>query len=163
MGWSTPDRITVRGHDLVNELIGKISLGDMAWLEITGKMPDAAQSLLFNAIMVTLVEHGMTPSAIATRMTYLGAPEAMNAAVAAGLCGMGSVFVGTPKARRASCNNTGAAATSRPWRRPSWPITAHAKPPFRASVIRSTSRSTRAPHDCSSWPRNRVTTALPAN
>ncbi len=95
MGWSTPDRITVRGHDLVNELIGKISLGDMAWLEITGKMPDAAQSLLFNAIMVTLVEHGMTPSAIATRMTYLGAPEAMNAAVAAGLCGMGSVFVGT--------------------------------------------------------------------
>ena len=83
MGWSTPDRITVRGHDLVNELIGKVSLGDMAWLEITGKMPDAAQSLLFNAIMVTLVEHGMTPSAIATRMTYLGAPEAMNAAVAA--------------------------------------------------------------------------------
>ena len=95
MGWSTVDRIVVCGKDLVNEVIGKVSLGDMAWLEITGGLPTPQQSVLFNALMVTLVEHGMTPNAIATRMTYLGAPEAMNAAVAAGLCGMGSVFVGT--------------------------------------------------------------------
>ena len=95
MGWSTADRIGVRGHDLVNEIIGKVSLGDMAWLEITGKLPSPQQSVLFNALMVTLVEHGMTPTAIATRMTFLGAPEAMQAAVAAGLAGMGNVFVGT--------------------------------------------------------------------
>jgi len=95
MGWSTTDRIVVRGMDLVNEIIGRVPLGDMAWLEVTGELPTREQSVLFNALMVTLVEHGMTPNAIATRMTYLGAPEAMNAAVAAGLCGMGTVFVGT--------------------------------------------------------------------
>jgi citrate synthase len=95
MGFSTADRIVVRGHDLVEDIIGKVPLGDMAWLEITGSLPTPQQSAVFNALMVTLVEHGMTPNAIAARLTYLGAPEALNAAVAAGLCGVGSTFAGT--------------------------------------------------------------------
>jgi citrate synthase len=95
MGWSTPDRIGVRGLDLVADLIGKVSLGDVAWLELMGTLPSVEQSILFNAMMVTMVEHGMTPNAIAARMTYLGAPESLNGAVAAGLCGLGSVFAGT--------------------------------------------------------------------
>ena len=95
MGWSTTDKIVVRGKDLPGELLGNINLGDMAWLELTGRTPTANESRMFNAMVVTLVEHGVTPSAIAARMTYMGAPEAMQAAVAAGLCGLGSVFVGS--------------------------------------------------------------------
>ena len=95
MGWSTTDRIVVRGKDLPGELLGKVNLGDMAWLELTGRLPSASESRMFNALVVTLVEHGITPSAIAARVTYMGAPEAMQAAVAAGLCGLGSVFVGS--------------------------------------------------------------------
>ena len=35
MGRSTPDRIWVQGRDLCRDLLGKVSLSDMAWLEIT--------------------------------------------------------------------------------------------------------------------------------
>jgi citrate synthase len=98
LGWSTPERITVRGKDLPGEILGSLNLGDMAFFELTGRFPDARQSRLFNAMAVTLVEHGITPSALAARLTYLGAPEAMQAAVASGLCGLGSVFVGSMEA-----------------------------------------------------------------
>ena len=90
---SSADRIVVRGHDLT-ELIGTVSLGDMAFLELTGRLPAANESIVFNAITVTLVEHGLTPSAVATRMTLLGAPESLQGAVAAGLLGLGDRFGG---------------------------------------------------------------------
>ena len=93
LAWSSAERIVVRGHDLV-QLIGNVSLGDVAFLELTGRLPDHRESTVFNAIAITLVEHGMTPSAIAARMTYLGSPEALQAAVAAGLLGMGDRFGG---------------------------------------------------------------------
>ena len=95
LGWSTVDRIVVPGKDLPSEIIGQLNLGDMAFLEVTGRVPNAKESKLFNAMAVTLVEHGITPSALAARLTFLGAPEAMQAAVAAGLSGLGNVFVGS--------------------------------------------------------------------
>ncbi len=95
IAWSAPDSITIKGYDLTKDILGKLSLGDMAFLELTDRLPTPRESAVFNAIAVTLVEHGLTPSAIAARMTYAGAPEAMQAAVAAGLCGLGSVFVGS--------------------------------------------------------------------
>jgi citrate synthase len=95
LAWSTVDRIVVRGKDLPGEILGHLNLGDMAFLMLAGRTPDAKESKLFNAMAVTLVEHGLTPSSMVARLTYLGAPEAMQAAVAAGLCGLGSVFVGS--------------------------------------------------------------------
>ena len=95
IAWSTHSTITVKGFDLCNDILGTVSLGDIAFLELTDRLPAKRESVVFNAIAVTLVEHGLTPSAIATRMTYAGAPEAMQAAVAAGLCGLGNVFVGS--------------------------------------------------------------------
>lgn len=93
IAWSDATHIVVRGHNLV-DLIGTTSLGDFAFLELKGRLPTPQESAVFNAITVVLVEHGITPSAIAARMTQLGAPEALQAAVAAGLLGIGDRFGG---------------------------------------------------------------------
>ncbi len=95
MGSSTTDRIVVRGLDLTKDVLGKVSLGDFAFLELKGRLPTPQESIVFNALVVTLVEHGVTPSAIAARLTYFGAPEALQAAVAAGILGMGDRFGGS--------------------------------------------------------------------
>lgn len=95
IGWSTPDKITVHGLDLPTEILGEMNLGDLAFLLLKHRKPTPEESRMFNAVVITLVEHGITPSAIVARMTYLGAPETLQGAVAAGLNGLGTVFVGS--------------------------------------------------------------------
>jgi citrate synthase len=94
MGTSDATSITVRGLDLADEVIGKIDLGDMAFLELNGRLPSHSESRVMNALLVTLVEHGTTPSTIAARVTYAAAPESIQAAIAAGICGVGTHLLG---------------------------------------------------------------------
>jgi hypothetical protein len=86
---SDAESITVRGHDLCGDLIGKIDLTDYFWLLVTGVRPDATQKAVANACLVAIAEHGLVPSVQAARMTLAAAPEAWQGAMAAGLLGMG--------------------------------------------------------------------------
>ncbi|MEO6040842.1 MAG: citryl-CoA lyase [Croceibacterium sp.] len=92
---SDAESITVRGKDLVGELIGKIDFSSYFWFLVTGTEPDEQQSFFLNAVLVALAEHGLVPSVVAARMTYAAAPEALQGAVAAGLLGCGSVVLGS--------------------------------------------------------------------
>jgi citrate synthase len=94
MGSTTPTTITVCGLDLADDIMGKISFPDLAFRMVAGRLPDERESALFNAVLVSLADHGITPTVLAARLTYLGAPEALQGAVAAGLLGGGSVFLG---------------------------------------------------------------------
>lgn len=86
--------ILVRGHDLCEELIGRISFTEHVWLLVTGELPSESQRRVLDAALVAIAEHGLVPSVQAGRMTLAAAPEALQGAVAAGLLGCGSVILG---------------------------------------------------------------------
>ena len=87
--------IWVRDHDLTADLVGTVPFADMVFLLIGQRLPDERERALVDAVLVTLVEHGLTPSAVVARMTYAVAPESLQGAVAAGLLGAGSVVLGS--------------------------------------------------------------------
>jgi citrate synthase len=94
IGGATRDAITVAGRDLPAEIMGKLTLTELAYLLVTRRQPTPEQTRLLDAVLVSLADHGFTPSALAARLTYTGAPEAIQGAIAAGLLGAGSVFLG---------------------------------------------------------------------
>jgi citrate synthase len=92
------NRITIRGKDLVSDLMGHLTFSQMILLQLLGRKPSRAQTRILDAVLVTIMEHGLVPSAIVSRLTYYGAPESVQGAVAAGLLGVGDQFAGTASA-----------------------------------------------------------------
>ena len=89
------DHVTIRGKDLVDDLMGKVSFTELMLLQLTGNTPTRAQVTILDAVLVTIMEHGLVPSAIVTRLTHYGAPESVQGAIVAGLLGVGDRFAGT--------------------------------------------------------------------
>ena len=94
IGVSDADSITLLGQDLAADLMGRVSFGELALWLVTQERPTAAQVRVFEAVLVALADHGFTPTAIAARLTYLSAPDSVQGALAAGLLGGGSRFLG---------------------------------------------------------------------
>jgi len=87
--------ITVRGHDLVHDLVGRHSFTEMLYFLIVHRFPSPGETRVLDACLVTLMEHGWTPSSIITRLTADSVPNQVQVAIAAGLLAVGDVFAGT--------------------------------------------------------------------
>jgi citrate synthase len=94
LGTSTADQIRLLGQDLTADLMGKVSFGELAFWLVTLRRPTPSETRVFEAVLVALADHGFTPTAIAARVTYLSAPDSLQGALAAGLLGGGSRFLG---------------------------------------------------------------------
>ncbi len=84
-----------RDADLVEDLLGKKTFTEVMFAQIMGRQARPVDLRILDAVLITLMEHGLTPSAIATRVVYMSAPENLQGAVASGLMAVGSQFVGT--------------------------------------------------------------------
>jgi citrate synthase len=82
------------GLDVADDLMGRIGFGELAFWLVAQRRPSPAQTRVFEAVLVALADHGFTPTAIAARLTYLSAPDSLQGALAAGLLGGGSRFLG---------------------------------------------------------------------
>jgi citrate synthase len=94
IGTSDEDSIRLLGHDLAGDLLGQVGFAELAFWLVAMRRPTAGELRLFETVLVALADHGFTPTVIAARLTLTSAPEALQGAVAAGLLGGGSRFLG---------------------------------------------------------------------
>ena len=94
LGTSEATSIRLLGQDLANDLMGRVGFGELAFWLVAQRRPTSSEVRVFEAVLVALADHGFTPTAIASRLTYLSAPESLQGALAAGLLGGGSRFLG---------------------------------------------------------------------
>jgi citrate synthase/citryl-CoA lyase len=85
--------IRIRGYG-IDELMEKVSFSDVIYLTLKGDLPDDRNSEIFRAILVSSVDHGVTPPSTLAARTVMSAGNPLNAAVAAGILAIGEVHGG---------------------------------------------------------------------
>jgi len=83
-----PGKILIKGYD-VAELMGRKSFAEVTYLILKGELPSEAEAQMMDAILVSSIDHGISPpSSLATR-TVVSGGNPLNAAVAAGILTIG--------------------------------------------------------------------------
>jgi citrate synthase len=79
-----PNKVAVRGYR-IDELMGRISFGEMVYLTLKGELPSPEIGKLMDAMLVSSVDHGATPpSALAARTVASGGAP-LTTAIAGGI------------------------------------------------------------------------------
>lgn len=94
IGTADATSIQLLGRDLTGELMGQVGFAELAYWLVALRRPTPGELRVFESVLVALADHGLTPSVIASRLTLTGAPESVQGALAAGLLGGGSRYLG---------------------------------------------------------------------
>jgi len=79
-----PNKIVVRGYRL-DQLMGKFSYPQLIYLLIKGELPTRSVGKILDAILVSSVDHGVTPPSCQAAITVASTGAPLNAALAAGV------------------------------------------------------------------------------
>ena len=75
--------------------MGRLTFTEYFHLLLTGEEPTEEQRFFLDLLLVSIAEHGMMPTNVASRMTLAADPDSLQGAVAAGILGAGPVVLGT--------------------------------------------------------------------
>ena len=78
----------MRGYDLV-EMIGRRSFGDVVYLVLSGELPEGNEGRMIEACLVAASEHSVVAPSVDAARFVASAGVPLQAAVAAGLIGLG--------------------------------------------------------------------------
>lgn len=79
-----PNKLILRGYR-IDELMGNITFTQAIFLTIKGELPDERTSKMLDAILVSSVDHGVTPPSCITARTIASTGSPLNAALAGGI------------------------------------------------------------------------------
>ena len=87
------DKIVTRGYNQ-RDLIEKIRYSDMVYLLLKGKLPSIQESKIFNYVLVSFCDHGVTPPSTQTARLITSSGSPLNSAVAGALLSFGNKHAG---------------------------------------------------------------------
>lgn len=88
-----PGKIEIRGYP-IDQLMEKKSFAETIFLVLRGELPSEAEAEMFEAILVSSVDHGVSPPSVLGARNSISAGNPLNAAVAAGVLSIGDVHGG---------------------------------------------------------------------
>ncbi len=84
ISWVEQESIKIRGKS-VEELIGNNSFGEILYLLLLGKLPSKNHARLLEAILISVIDHGVKPPSTISAVTVANTGASLNSAVAAGI------------------------------------------------------------------------------
>ncbi|MBI2020846.1 citryl-CoA lyase [Candidatus Daviesbacteria bacterium] len=73
----------------VSDLIDGVTFTDAIWLELKGELPSEKERAMLDAILISVIDNGLGPPSITNARNSASAGNSMQAAVAAGVLGVG--------------------------------------------------------------------------
>ena len=92
---SDTDRFRMRGKDVLSEVVGVKSFSEAYYFIVTGREPSPGDVKIFDSCLIILMDHGITPMALVSRMVEESVPTDIQVPVAAGLLMVGNKYAGT--------------------------------------------------------------------
>lgn len=83
----------IHGYE-VTDLIDKVNFTDAIWLELKGELPTDKEKAMLDAILISTIDNGLGPPSVTNARNCASAGNPMQAAVAAGVLGIGEFHGG---------------------------------------------------------------------